>query len=106
MERDLTSRQTDGTMDPHVATLGLKLLETLHLSVPERRSLPTSSAFYMTRERLNPYSRCSGRRSAPPLNGSIGGEHVILRGRRRPLRTAGKSLMISGSYLRDLFRDS
>jgi len=29
-------------MDPKVATLGLKLLETLHLSVPERRSLPTS----------------------------------------------------------------
>ena len=33
--------ETDGTMDPQVATLGLKLLETLHLSVPERRSLPT-----------------------------------------------------------------
>jgi hypothetical protein len=29
-------------MDPQVATLGLKLLETLHLNVLERRSLPTS----------------------------------------------------------------
>ena len=29
-------------MDPHVVTLGLKLLETLHLNVPERRTLPTA----------------------------------------------------------------